>query len=259
MKPFILLLFCTICLLPLQAQYNQQLKLAWSEEFNYEGLPDPAVWDYETGYIRNHEAQYYTRNKKNAYVSNGCLVITAHKEKVDTFSYTSASINTLGKMEFFRGRIEVCAKIPTGKGSWPAIWMMGTDRSSVGWPECGEIDIMENVGYDPLRIHATVHTPGSKRDPEAVIRSNSVKLNDAFSAFHVFAVEWYADRLDFFVDEKLILSYRKDDQLPEYWRFDKPHYLLLNLAVGGAWGGSQGIDNSIFPLKYYVDWVRYYN
>ena len=121
MKPFILLLFCTICLLPLQAQYNQQLKLAWSEEFNYEGLPDPAVWDYETGYIRNHEAQYYTRNKKNAYVSNGCLVITAHKEKVDTFSYTSASINTLGKMEFFRGRIEVCAKIPTGKGAWPAI------------------------------------------------------------------------------------------------------------------------------------------
>jgi hypothetical protein len=116
MKPFILLLFCTICLLPLQAQYNQQLKLAWSEEFNYEGLPDPAVWDYETGYIRNHEAQYYTRNKKNAYVSNGCLVITAHKEKVDTFSYTSASINTLGKMEFSAAVSRFAPRYPPEKG-----------------------------------------------------------------------------------------------------------------------------------------------
>ena len=259
MKRTILLLFFTTCMFTLQAQYSPQFKLAWAEEFNYEGLPDTAVWGYETGYIRNHELQCYTNNAENARVENGCLLIEAIKEKVGTFLYTSASINTLGKKEFFHGRIEVCAKIPTGKGAWPAIWMMGTDRPTVGWPECGEIDIMENVGYDPKRFHATVHTPGSRKDPDAVIRSNSILLPDAYTNFHVFAVEWHEDRLDFFVDEKLTLSYRKDVTLPQYWRFDKPHYLLLNLAIGGAWGGAHGIDDSIFPLKYYVDWVRYYN
>lgn len=241
------------------AQYNPNRKLVWSEEFNYRGLPDSKNWGYEVGYIRNKEAQYYTeRKKKNARVRNGYLEITALKEPKDTFSYTSASINTLGRMSFFRGRLEVRAKIPTGRGSWPAIWMMGTDRTTVGWPECGEIDIMENVGWDPLKLHATVHTPGSRKDPGKLLRSVNVSLPNAFTDFHEYALEWYDDRLEFYVDKELVLTYKKDDTLPTYWRFDKPHYLLLNLAIGGAWGGAKGIDDSLFPLKYYVDWVRYY-
>lgn len=253
----ILLFMSAITLL---AQYTPTInKLVWAEEFNYEGHPNPEFWGYEEGYIRNKEAQYYTRrNLSNVRVDDGCLVIEARKEKKDTMNYTSGSINTLGNVDIYLGRVEVRAKIPTGVGSWPAIWLLGTDRTQVGWPECGEIDMMENVGYDPKRMHFTIHTPGTKKDGNKVKRTATLLADDAFTEFHEYALEWYEDRLDFFFDKKLVLSYKKDENLPEYWRFDKPHYLLLNLAVGGGWGGARGIDDSIFPLQYYVDWVRYY-
>jgi beta-glucanase (GH16 family) len=235
------------------------LRLVWSEEFATDGLPDPATWGYEAGQIRNQEAQYYTEARsENARVENGGLVIEARKEEYAGAHYTSASLNTLGKREFFRGRIEVRAKIPTGVGSWPAIWMMGTNVTTVGWPECGEIDIMENVGYEPDTIYATVHTPGSVNDPGQVERGGHIDIPSPFNDFHVYAVEWQDDRLDFYCDGTMYFTYRKNANYPSYWRFDRPFYLLLNLAIGGTWGGAHGIDDAIFPLRYEIDYVRYY-
>lgn len=244
----------------MSGQYNPEINtLTWSDEFDKNGLPDPAKWGYEEGYVRNKELQYYTKeNKKNVVQEKGCLVITARKENKGDYPITSGSINTLGKYAFFYGRVEVCAKLPLGLGSWPAIWMMGTDIRDKGWPECGEIDIMENVGFEPNRIYATVHTPGTRKDASKVKQGNSLMLEDAHTAFHVYAVEWYPDRLDFFLDGRKYHTYAKESTLPDYWRFDKPQYLLLNLAFGGAWGGTKGVDESVLPLQYSIDWVRYY-
>lgn len=260
----LIFLFILCSALPVAAQYNKDFNtLAWSEEFNYKGHPKTEYWGYEEGYVRNKEAQYYTRrDKRNVRVRKGCLEIVARRGKLQDkdgqAGITSGSINTLGKQDFLYGRVEVRAKIPTGRGAWPAIWMMGTDRPQKGWPECGEIDIMENVGFDPFVFHSTVHSPGSQKEAGKVVRTGHVKLKDAFTEFHVFAVEWIPGRMDFFVDGQKVLTYERRDDLPDYWRFDKPQYLLLNLAVGGAWGGVEGIDESIFPLTYYIDWVRYY-
>jgi beta-glucanase (GH16 family) len=237
----------------------QRLKLVWAEEFAVAGLPDPAVWSYEVGMIRNQEAQYYTQGRsENARVEGGCLIIESRKESYAGAMYTSASVNTLGKRSVFYGRIEVRAKIPTGIGSWPAIWMMGADIASVGWPGCGEIDIMENVGYEPDTIYATVHTPGSVNDPGKVDKGGQIGIADPFAEFHVYAVEWRSDRLDFFVDGDKYFTYRKDARYPDYWRFDKPFYVLLNTAIGGNWGGAKGIDDAIFPLTFTIDYVRYF-
>ena len=136
---------------------KESWELIWSDEFDYTGSPAAESWGYETGYIRNKELQYYTSDLKNVRVEEGlCLINALLEERED--SITSASINTFGKQEFLYGRIEVRAKIPSALGTWPAIWMLGTNRSELGWPACGEIDIMEHVGYDPDRIHANIHT-----------------------------------------------------------------------------------------------------
>ncbi len=214
------------------------------------GRPIAATWSYEVGLIRNQEAQYYTEARlENARVEGGNLVLESRKEDYAGAHYTSASVNTLGKREFFRGRIEVRAKIPTGRGSWPAIWMMGTNIPQAGWPECGEIDIMENVGYEPDTIYATVHTPGSVNDPGKVDKGGSVDVDDPFAGFHVYAVEWRADRLDFFCDDENYFTYRKDTRYPDYWRFDRPFYLLLNTAIGGDLGRRSGHRRRHLPVQ----------
>jgi beta-glucanase (GH16 family) len=257
--PLLLILLAAQIVSCSSPEVPQKLTLVWSEEFAVDGLPDSANWSYEVGQIRNQEAQYYTAGRlENARVEGGCLVIESRKENYAGAKYTSASVNTLGKRKFFQGRIEVRAKIPTGIGSWPAIWMMGTDIDQVGWPECGEIDIMENVGYEPDTIYATVHTPGSVNDPGLVVKGGHIDIASPFADFHIYAVEWRADRLDFFVDDQKYFTYKKDVRYPDTWRFDKPFYVLLNTAIGGTWGGAQGIDDAIFPLKYVIDYVRYY-
>lgn len=204
MKKYLLLLFL-LWAATLHAQYDPRIdSLVWTEEFNGEGHVDPASWNYEEGQLRNKELQYYTRrDTRNVRVENGCLVIEAIKydkgEKVarkgtehlspacyknykyskEKQIYTSGSINTLGKKDFLYGRIEVKAKIPTGKGAWPAIWMLGSDITTNGFPQCGEIDIMENVGFEPQRFYGTVHTPGSKENPDKIKRFSFVDLPDA--------------------------------------------------------------------------------
>ena len=233
-------------------------KLVWNDEFDKPGLADPKKWSYETGRVRNREAQTYTRERmENARVEDGSLIIEARKEKRDGAEYTSASLHTKGKGEWRRGRIEVRAKLPTGRGTWPAIWTLGVNMGEVGWPRCGEIDIMENVGFDPDTIHANIHTRAYNHI-DNTHKGAKTTVAKPYEAFHVYAVEWLDDRLDFFVDGKLYFTFANDGKGEASWPFDRPHYLLLNVAIGGSWGGQKGIDDGIFPQRLLVDYVRVY-
>jgi beta-glucanase (GH16 family) len=254
----------------------EEYKLIWSDEFNAPGLPDPAKWDYEEGYIRNNELQYYTRaRKENARVEEGNLVIEARKEqfknpgydpeakdkrnmrKAREFAdYTSASLITKGKAAWTCGKIEVRAKLPTGRGMWPAIWTLGTDKTQ-GWPACGEIDIMENVGFDPDIIHANIHT-AKYNHVKKTNKGSRITIPAPHTAFHTYWIEWTPEKIDFYVDEKKYFTYENEKSGPDAWPYDKDQYLILNIAVGGAWGGQKGMDDSVFPQKMLVDYVRVY-
>lgn len=249
-------------------------KLVWSDEFDKPGLPDASKWSYETGFVRNNEAQYYIRaRKENARVEDGMLIIEARKEhfKNPAFEqgaegkgrgrefaeYTSASLTTRGKASWTHGRMEVRAKLPAGRGTWPAIWTIGTNINQMGWPACGEIDIMEFVGFEPGVIHANVHN-GNYQGGRRVNQGSHIKVSDASSAFHVYAIEWDKDHMDFFVDYRKYMTFRNDGTGTNGWPYDHDQYLILNLAIGGAWGGAKGIDDTIFPQHYYIDYVRVY-
>lgn len=231
-------------------------ELVWEDNFDKDGLPDAGIWDYEEGYIRNKEAQYYTRERKeNARVENGFLILEARKDNWKGNEITSASLHTQGKKSMLYGKIEVRAKLPTGKGTWPAIWMLGDNKKEVGWPTCGEIDIMENVGYAPDVIHANIHTKAYNH-AIGTGKGDKITISEPYNDFHVYAVEWLEDEMRFFVDGKEYFSYVNDGSGNAAWPFDKPHYLILNLAIGGAWGGKQGIAPNLLPQQYYIDYVR---
>jgi beta-glucanase (GH16 family) len=171
--------------------------------------------------------------------------------------YTSASLITLGKESWRYGRIEVRAKLPTGLGTWPAIWMLGTNIREVGWPTCGEIDIMENVGFDPNKIHGNIHTQ-EYNHVRGTNKGNNIEMEKPYDKFHVYAIEWFEDHIDFFIDDNKYFTFKNEGTGNAVWPYDKEHYLILNLAIGGSWGGQKGIDDSIFPQKYYIDYVRVY-
>jgi beta-glucanase (GH16 family) len=248
-------------------------ELVWCDEFNKSGPPDPERWSYESGFVRNEELQYYTA-KENARVENGRLIIEARKERFpnarhlpgspdwrrsrEFAEYTSASLTTQGKAQWKYGRIEVRARVPQGRGVWPAIWMLGTNKPAVGWPRCGEIDIMEYVGFQPHLIHANVHTAKYNH----VLRTGKGKqitVKAPFQDFHTYAINWHADRIEFFVNEENFFTYKKEpDATEDVWPFDRPFYLILNLAIGGGWGGKEGIDDTIFPQRFEIDYVRVY-
>ncbi len=246
-------------------------KLVWSDEFNESGLPNPARWNYEFGLLRNNERQFYTRERpENARVEDGKLIIEARQERWgDSASepaksagarrgrgrgsaeFTSASLTTQGKAAWTHGRIEVRAKLPAARGTWPAIWTLGTNIHEAGWPACGEIDIMEFVGFEPGVIHANIHAV--KTD-----KGGQISIPDASDNFHVYALEWDAEKMDFFVDQHKYFTYRKEGSGAAAWPYDKEQYLILNLAIGGNWGGQKGIDDSRFPQQFVIDYVRVY-
>jgi beta-glucanase (GH16 family) len=231
--------------------------LVFADEFETPGSLDPTKWGYEIGYIANDEKQYYTSRSENARVEDGTLVIEARRERWMGYDYTSARLNTKGRAEFLYGKVEVRAKLPTGRGTWPAIWMLGASIDQVGWPTCGEIDIMENVGFDPLTIVASVHT-AAYNHTQGTQKNATITLAAPWADFHVYAIEWYADRVDGFVDGQKYFTFRNEGTGSRVWPFDKPQYLLLNLAIGGSWGGQKGIDDSLFPHRYLIDYVRIY-
>ncbi|MCB9852062.1 MAG: family 16 glycosylhydrolase [Phycisphaerales bacterium] len=236
-------------------------KLKWSDEFDKNGKPDPAKWKYELGYgFRNNEKQNYTDDEKNAYVKDGHLIIEAIREKSKardgrTAEYSSASLYSAEPLLY--GRIEVRAKLPTGRGMWPAIWMLADRIKQVRWPRCGEIDIMENVGYDPNAIHGSVHTQKYNHTIDTQ-QSSSWELAQPWADFHVYAIEWSPERIDFYIDRVKYMTFANEGSGDEAWPFDKPHKLKLNIAVGGMWGGVKGVDDGVFPQKMIVDYVRAY-
>lgn len=233
-------------------------ELAWADEFDRDGAPDPARWTYEHGNVRNHEKQFYTRERaENARVEKGNLILEARKDGWEGHDVTSASLTTQDRVHILRGRVEVRAQLPSGRGTWPAIWMLGIDIRSKGWPACGEIDIMENVGFEPGVIHGTVHTRVNNHT-KGTAKGSQTRLPGAHDGFHVYALEWFADRMDFFVDDRRYFTYRNDGGGEGTWPFERPAYLLLNLAIGGAWGGQKGVDDAIFPQRMTVDYVRVY-
>lgn len=236
---------------------NSKWELVWEDNFEYSGLPDSEIWGYEEGYIRNNEAQYYTKERpENARVENGNLIIEARRDNWEGHEITSASLHTYGNKSILYGRVEVRAKLPTGTGTWPAIWMLGNSiRNGTPWPDCGEIDIMENVGFDPEVVHGNIHTKAYNH-VLGTAKGNKLTLDEPYNNYYTYAIEWYPDRIEFYIDDECYLVYENENNGVATWPFDKPHYLILNLAIGGGWGGQQGIDNSIFPQKYYIDYVK---
>jgi beta-glucanase (GH16 family) len=231
-------------------------KLVWQDEFNEPGLPDPAKWKYDTGYIRNNELQYYTnRRAENASISDSVLDIVARNDsfKMNGHIYpiTSADISTEGIKDFTYGRLEVRAKIPSALGTWPAIWTLGSNIGTVGWPTCGEIDIMEHVGFMTDTMHFNEHARSSNKGTRIFYPAPE-------KDFHIYAIEWYADRIDWFFDGKKVLTFNNDHTGNASWPFDKPQFIILNLAFGGDWGGAKGVSVDSLPRHFYIDYVRVY-
>ncbi|MFA9389633.1 MAG: family 16 glycosylhydrolase [Prolixibacteraceae bacterium] len=234
-------------------------EMVWNDEFNTPGLPDASKWGYEKGLVRNNELQYFTENRtENAQITDSVLIIEARKESYSGAGYTSASLKSQYKGDWKYGRIEVRAKLPTGKGTWPAIWMMPTHEEYGGWPKSGEIDIMENVGKDPNNIYTTVHIQGTNGTGHQGV-GKTTTVNDSYNKFYTYAIEWSADSIKWFIDKDLVFSYvHKDGAGTNTWPFDKKFYLILNLAIGGDWGGQQGVDDALFPHQLLIDYVRVY-
>ena len=230
----------------------------WADEFDRPGSPDPSRWTYDIGYIANQEAQYYTSRSENVRVEDGRLVIEARKEPWMGYEYTSARLKTEGLAQFLYARVEFRAKLPTGRGTWPALWMLGSSIGQVGWPTCGEIDVMENVGFDPLKIHGTVHTDAYNH-VRGNHRSGAIEASPPpWEDFHVYSMEWTPDRIGILLDGEEYFSFENEGTGRAAWPFDQPHFVIANLAIGGVWGGQQGIDDSLFPHFMYVDYVRVY-
>lgn len=227
------------------------LSLIWSDEFNVAGAPDPAKWGYDIGAggWGNAELQYYTDRADNASVSGGTLKIWAKTESFSGSPYTSARLLSKNKFSFKYGKIEAYAKMPAGIGTWPAIWMLGDNINIVGWPACGEIDIMEHKGSQLNKIYGTLHYPGrSGGNPVG----GTTNISNATTAFHKYGVEWKADFIKFYVDDVEYFSVANTNTLP----FNQNFFLILNVAMGGTFGGS--VEPTFSAAAMEVDYIRVY-
>jgi beta-glucanase (GH16 family) len=234
-------------------------KLVWSDEFNYTGLPDSTKWNYDIGGNGwgNNELEFYTNKRlENARVENGNLIIELKKEKWVDKNYTSARLITKGKADWKYGKIEVRAKLPKGLGTWPAIWMLGS-TTPLKWPDDGEIDIMEHVGFDPGVIHGSIHC----KKYNHVIHTQKTAITtvkDCMDNFHVYGLEWDEKSITIYIDDNKYFTFTNEHTGYDAWPFSQPMHLLLNVAFGGNWGGAKGIDDSILPQQMLVDYVRVY-
>lgn len=235
--------------------------LVWSDEFNAAGLPDAANWNYDTGRNRagwyNNELQYYSAARlENAEIRDGKLLITARMEQLSSAAdwggqrYTSARLLTAGKAAWTYGYFEIRAKLPCGRGTWPAIWTLGSNGD---WPAIGELDIMEQTGKEPTKLFSTVHTTSGSGGNGA---GAATQLSDACTAFHTYHMLWTAQQISFGIDGITHFSYVNRGTGKAQWPFDAPQFLILNIAIGGDLGGA--VDDSIFPVQMAVDYVRVY-
>ena len=235
------------------AQTNR--KLVWEENFNGKKLNEK-LWNFEIGDgcpeicgWGNNEKQIYTTN--NHQLKKGMLIIQAKKEGE---IYTSTRITTKAKKEFQYGRMEVRAKLPLGKGIWPAFWMLGSNSSSVGWPQCGEIDILEYVGKEPHMVYTSLHTNDSHGN---TINSKKTKIPTIEEGFHIYAIDWSKDKIEFFVDNNSVYTFQPEVKNENTWPYNQPFYFIINMAIGGNFGGP-AIDDAIFPQQFIIDYVKVY-
>jgi beta-glucanase (GH16 family) len=231
-------------------------QLVWQDEFDGDAI-DPKNWSYDIGGggWGNNEWEYYTNRSENAYLDDGKLIIEAREEKFQGRSYTSARLKTQGLQTFTYGRIEARMKLPSGKGIWPAFWMLGEDIYSKGWPACGEIDIMENIG-NPNTTYGTLHGPGYSGGG-GIVSSYTVQEQPLDEEFHVYAIEWEPAEIRWYLDDALFFKVI-NQSVPGEWVFDHPLFVILNLAVGGNWPGYPD-ESTPFPQQYIIDYVRVYN
>lgn len=254
---------------------KRQWEVVWQDEFDYQGVPDPSKWTHDIWPARkvNDEDQTYTDRLKNARVENGRLIIEAHKEDNQGAEYTSARLHNMGKGDLLYGRVDVRAKLPAGQGTWSAAWMLpsnpfkyatscepGEDwqgsATCDAWPNSGEIDILEHVGYDMQRVHGTVHTKAYYWI-NGEQRKASVEGQNVDEDFHLYSMEWTPEEIIIFFDGAPYFYYKNEGTDWRAWPFDHPYHVILNLAIGGAWGRAGGpIDDSIFPVQMEVDYVR---
>ncbi|MGX7689198.1 glycoside hydrolase family 16 protein [Flectobacillus roseus] len=231
----------------------------WADEFDYAGAPNPKLWDYDIGGTGwgNNELQYYTNSTNNALVKDGKLSIIARKESLGGKDYTSTRLVSRQKGDFLYGRFEIKAKLPKGLGTWPAIWMLPTDWAYGGWPNSGEIDIMEHVGYDPNVVHISTHSLAYYFKINT--QKTAVKtIPTAITDYHLYRVDWTPYAIRGYIDNEKIFEFVNENKSYAEWPFDKRFHILLNLAIGGDWGGAKGVDNSIFPCQMDIDYVRVY-
>jgi beta-glucanase (GH16 family) len=254
---------------------TKQWQMVWNDEFDYQGKPDPEKWSYDIwpAHKVNTEDQTYTDRLENVYVKDGNLVIAANKEKFGNAEYTSGRIHSQGKGDFLYGRVDVRAKLPAGQGTWSAIWMLPSDpykysttckenedwqgsSTCNAWPNSGEIDIMEHVGYDMQTIHGTVHNKAYYW-ANWEQRKGSIEGKNVEKAFHIYSVEWTPDSITVLFDNTPYFFYSNESTGWRAWPYDHPYHVILNLAIGGMWGKAGGpIDDSIFPVSMEVDYVR---
>ncbi len=246
---------------------SSEWEQVWADEFDGDEL-DLSKWNilqWSPGWV-NNEQQAYTDRDTNVFLQDGNLVIqgliepnysgTDYNGNQYTSNYTSGRINTDDKFSWTYGRFDIRAKLPEGRGSWPAIWMLGESISSIGWPDCGEIDIMEHVGYDNGNVHGSIHTKDFNHMMNTQ-KSGSISLPTVTQSFHTYSLEWSPNYLRFLVDDSpFFFVYNDYNGNQAKWPFDSPHYMILNLAIGGDWGGVQGIASSAFPMRMLVDHVR---
>lgn len=261
-KTLILMVFLFLACAQAPVAQDSEWTLVWSDEFDYEGVPDPAKWDYQVGNgcpnlcgWGNNEIQSYTRDTENVRVEDGNLVITA---LLRGMMYSSGRITTKGKAAWQYGRIEARINLPSGNGTWPAFWMMPSEKKYGGWPSCGEIDIMEHVGSASDTLYGTVHT-GAYNHLMGTQKGKKITAPDLEGTFHVYAIEWDAEKIDFFMNENLYFSFVNEKTGPEAWPFDQPFHIILNIAIGGNFGGKKGVDDTIWPQEMKVDYVRVYS
>jgi beta-glucanase (GH16 family) len=232
-------------------------KLVWADEFNYSGAPSAEKWAYDApdSGKYNQELQEYTSSKANSFVKDGMLTLSAIKDP--NGKWTSARIYTMGKEDWTYGYFEIRAKLPAGKGTWPAIWMMPSRDTYGEWPNSGEIDIMEAVGFEKDIIHTSLHTK-SYNHRIGTQQTRAAPVKDINGEFHIYAVEWSPKGVFWYVDDKPFYSFLNEKKGFEGWPFDKPFYLILNVAMGGSWGGMKGMDDDLKKADMIIDYVRVY-
>ncbi len=248
------------------SEANSTYQLVWSDEFDTYGLPDSTKWNYDVGDgcpqlcgWGNNELQYYTEKRlENARIENGMLVIEAHQEAFQNSEFTSARLVTQHKGDWRYGKFLISAKLPKGRGTWPAIWMLSTLEGNRQWPLDGEIDIMEHVGYDEGNVHGTIHTSAFNHMKGTQLSGN-VMVADATEAFHEYGIEWTPTFISWLLDGEEYFRIQNQYTSLEEWPFDQySFHLILNIAVGGNWGGKEGVDDSIWPQRMEVDYARVY-